>query len=264
MKSINCDIIQDLLPSYCDKVSSKGTNLLVEEHLSTCANCRRKFESLNKDLVLDTVDAKQKEIDFLKGYRKRKRLSVFFAITVVLIVMNIIFIFLGNVFPKYFTGRDYPIYNLDDVNVEYMYWVNESSNSLMFYLYSEKYKELGAFINQISIPSTGEEGIAIQLIGKNELRPLAKRKSYASGYENSIVIDDYIEKVWIEDSYGNKKEIWNRNTTVPSREEWAKWYVDSYVPQEVKNKYHLDYDTVMYGSYPVTGMWRHLYKPNLY
>lgn len=40
MKLIDCDIIQDLLPSYNDKISSKSTNDLVEEHLQKCENCR--------------------------------------------------------------------------------------------------------------------------------------------------------------------------------------------------------------------------------
>lgn len=269
MKSINCELIQDLLPSYCDKISSNATNLLVEEHLGSCANCRKKFESLTKDLNIETLGNQQDEIDFLKGYRKRKRMSIIFAVTVVLIIMNIIFILLGNIFPKYFTGRDYPIYDLDAINLEYIYCVDEPSNSLMFYLYSDKYKELDAYINQILNPSTGGSEIAIHLVGKRELRPLAKRNVYASGYENSVQVgkslsEPYgIDRILIEDAYGNKKEIWNKDTKVMSRDEWARWYVNSYVPQEVKDKYHLDYDTVMYKGHPVTGMWRHLYEPNL-
>ncbi len=55
MKSINCNVIQDLLPNYCDKISSKETNLLVEEHLVTCTNCREKLKSINKYLNIETI-----------------------------------------------------------------------------------------------------------------------------------------------------------------------------------------------------------------
>ena len=39
MKYLECYIIQDLLPSFSDKISSKATNKLVEEHLKQCENC---------------------------------------------------------------------------------------------------------------------------------------------------------------------------------------------------------------------------------
>ena len=40
MNEIDCDVIQDLLPSYSDKVSSNSTNKIVEEHLESCSKCR--------------------------------------------------------------------------------------------------------------------------------------------------------------------------------------------------------------------------------
>ncbi len=38
MRKVECDVIQDLLPSYIDKISTEATNALVEEHLQTCKN----------------------------------------------------------------------------------------------------------------------------------------------------------------------------------------------------------------------------------
>lgn len=37
---MNCDIIKDLLPLYCDGVCSEETSRAVEEHLTTCPVCR--------------------------------------------------------------------------------------------------------------------------------------------------------------------------------------------------------------------------------
>lgn len=260
MKLINCAIIQDLLPSYCDKVSSKETNSLVEEHLSECAKCREKFKTLNKDLNIETTYSQQDEIDFLKGYRRSKRRDTIFAITVVLIIVEIIFILFNSYIPNNFTGRDYPIDDINDVNLEYMYWESSSSNSLSIYLYSDKYKELKGYVGQI-INTTGGHEILIQLRAKRELRPFVGQHTYVSGFDEYVDTTD-IDRIWIESS-GNRKEIWNKNTKVPSKEEWARWYIDSYVPQKVKDEENMNYDTIMYRSYPGTGMWRHLYKPNL-
>ena len=35
-----CELIQDLFPSYIDKLTSDVTNQLVEEHVSDCADCK--------------------------------------------------------------------------------------------------------------------------------------------------------------------------------------------------------------------------------
>ena len=45
MKEISCNIIQDLLPNYIDKISSKETNELVEEHIQECNNCKNVLNS---------------------------------------------------------------------------------------------------------------------------------------------------------------------------------------------------------------------------
>lgn len=40
MEKMNCEIISDLLPLYCDDVCSPGSRRLVEEHLDGCEECR--------------------------------------------------------------------------------------------------------------------------------------------------------------------------------------------------------------------------------
>ena len=46
MKIVNCKVIQDLLPSYIDKISSQSTNMLIEEHLAErCRNNRSRREN---------------------------------------------------------------------------------------------------------------------------------------------------------------------------------------------------------------------------
>lgn len=43
-----CQIIQDLLPMYKDKLTSKNVSEFVEEHLNVCEDCREECEKLNK------------------------------------------------------------------------------------------------------------------------------------------------------------------------------------------------------------------------
>ena len=73
MKEINCEIIQDLLPSYSDKISSKSTNELVERHLQKCENCREVLLKMNKDIDIDILNSNDTKIDYLKGYKRNRK-----------------------------------------------------------------------------------------------------------------------------------------------------------------------------------------------
>ena len=55
-KKLSCEIVQDLLPSYCDGLTSEVTNRAVEEHLADCHYCRVKLESLKLELPLEVQE----------------------------------------------------------------------------------------------------------------------------------------------------------------------------------------------------------------
>ena len=39
----NCKIVQDLLPNYIERLTNDVTNQYIEEHISTCAECKEVF-----------------------------------------------------------------------------------------------------------------------------------------------------------------------------------------------------------------------------
>ncbi len=105
-----------------------------------------------------------------------------------------------------------------------------------------------------------------KIVAKNCIKPIFNKEISAisySGAELFFPIDNSIDKVCIEDKKGKLKEIWNKDTEVKSKEEWAHWYIDYYVPQEVKERYNLSYDVIMNKSHIPTMIWRHLYAVNL-
>lgn len=53
-KTYDCDIINDLLPSYLEHLTSAETNVLISEHLKECDICREMFEQMNCDLSFKT------------------------------------------------------------------------------------------------------------------------------------------------------------------------------------------------------------------
>ena len=68
MEKMNCDIIQDLIPSYVDGICSEASKNCVEEHIETCAECRE-MVVLCKNNALTGNQAEQK---VLEGFRKIK------------------------------------------------------------------------------------------------------------------------------------------------------------------------------------------------
>ncbi len=47
---LSCEVIKDLLPLYYDKVCSKESCSLVEEHLTQCPQCANELQKLKMDL----------------------------------------------------------------------------------------------------------------------------------------------------------------------------------------------------------------------
>ena len=41
---LRCEIVQDLLPSYVDGLTSDETNEAVKDHLADCVSCRDMYE----------------------------------------------------------------------------------------------------------------------------------------------------------------------------------------------------------------------------
>lgn len=54
MNKIACDVCLDLIPLVKDNVASEASKLLVQEHINTCKECKRLYDSFdNKEIVMD-------------------------------------------------------------------------------------------------------------------------------------------------------------------------------------------------------------------
>lgn len=91
----NCEIIQDLLPNYIEQLTSEKTNQQIEEHLYNCKECKKMFNDMRKEVELHTKKSDDREINFLKKYENKLKISRL----LLLIILVILFIFIIN------TGR---------------------------------------------------------------------------------------------------------------------------------------------------------------
>ena len=74
---LSCEVIKDLLPLYYDKVCSKESCSLIEEHLAKCPQCVNELQKLKMDLEKPSVP--EEEVKAMKrisaAWKKDKRVS---------------------------------------------------------------------------------------------------------------------------------------------------------------------------------------------
>ena len=73
--NLPCEVVQDLLPSYVDGLTSGKTNELVEEHVEECHECNSILKGMRVELVkpVEIKEEEKQEIDFLKKTREENK-----------------------------------------------------------------------------------------------------------------------------------------------------------------------------------------------
>lgn len=85
--NLTCEIVEDLMPSYIDSLTSEVTNKAIREHLSQCEKCKAKLDSMAEPYSEDKIEKEKKEIDFLKKNRRKNiRTKLISLLAVVLVV----------------------------------------------------------------------------------------------------------------------------------------------------------------------------------
>ena len=198
MKTVDCDIIKDLLPSYSDKILSDSSNKLVEEHLQKCKTCSEAFKNMNKDINTNSLFEQDEQIDYLKGYRNKKLKSVIFSIVLTILILLTVLISALNFF-------QYAKFYVDVNSLDIVYLGKEKYDgidTLNFQICDKKY-DLEFYQYEINENTNGKI-IYVKTVGKCPFGQTAR--CYCS-----IEIDETVERIYLEDKKGDLKEIWNKN-----------------------------------------------------
>lgn len=83
---IDCEIVQDLIPSYVDKVCSESSKQCVEEHIKDCKECRAYLEEC-LSVELSGAALEEKQLDGLRKVKKKIKLQNMFSYGVLLVVI---------------------------------------------------------------------------------------------------------------------------------------------------------------------------------
>jgi hypothetical protein len=88
MKTMSCDIIQDLLPSYVDGICSDATKECVKDHMLECDQCKKLVE-IYRDTEISDCSIEQKQIDGFKKFHRQLKLMNLFSIALVLLLTGL-------------------------------------------------------------------------------------------------------------------------------------------------------------------------------
>lgn len=95
----NCKIVQDLLPTYIENLTSTETNKYVEEHLKQCEECTKIFNNMKKEIELerDLPKRNKKEVKYIKKFNRKLNLLR----NILLVILLIVLIWVGCTFRKF-------------------------------------------------------------------------------------------------------------------------------------------------------------------
>lgn len=90
----DCKLVNDLLPSYCDDLTSWETNTFIRTHLNSCPNCSRLLEQMQKKQEPNQADIRRTEFKAaLAVYERNHKSRVLLLVIVCALLISLFFVF---------------------------------------------------------------------------------------------------------------------------------------------------------------------------
>ena len=90
----SCNLIRDLLPLYCDRICSKDSEEAVQEHISTCEECKNIYIGMQQSVSIDSARYEKQQIDSMQKVKKKikKQNTTFASIGIVVGISFVIIV----------------------------------------------------------------------------------------------------------------------------------------------------------------------------
>lgn len=90
----DCKLVTDLLPSYCDELTSLETNTFIRTHLNSCPNCSKLLAKMQKNQESKQADIRRAEFKAaLAVYERNHRTRVLLLVIACALLISLFFIF---------------------------------------------------------------------------------------------------------------------------------------------------------------------------
>ena len=160
--NLTCEVVEDLMPSYIDGLTSDVTNKAVREHLSQCGKCNAKLDNMAEPCGEDKIEEEKKEIDFLKKNRIKNIRTKLISVIAVILVVSFIICILPYTERGHFT-EDEVLYNLEVDSDKFIFTAIPTTN-----------EEVITYIR----PAIDKDGESLDInIGRRKASPFDNRES---------------------------------------------------------------------------------------
>ena len=72
----SCKIIEDLLPSYCDGLTSEESNAQIRAHVASCQSCQRLLKKMSAEPPREILDHREQFSRKLKEYERKHKVKI--------------------------------------------------------------------------------------------------------------------------------------------------------------------------------------------
>lgn len=86
----DCQIVQDLLPNYIEKLTKEETNMYIEEHLRECTECKKILENMQKELNINSSKRDKREVKYIKKFSNKMKALKFIILALIIIYIAIV------------------------------------------------------------------------------------------------------------------------------------------------------------------------------
>jgi len=81
---ISCDVIEDMLPLYIEKLTSKDTDNLIQDHITKCSRCYDTYSFLKTDLQFKSSNIQRNNKSSARLFRRiRNKLALLIAVLII-------------------------------------------------------------------------------------------------------------------------------------------------------------------------------------
>ncbi len=96
-----CSYVKDILPLYYEGMVSEETAEFVKEHLASCEECRKRFEELQSDSGIDTIQSKPEtdQAEPIKKFKRKQRTKKIWIICTAVLLTAAVLLFIPQILP---------------------------------------------------------------------------------------------------------------------------------------------------------------------
>lgn len=194
-KKTECEIVQDLLFSYTDRVLNNKSKELVEEHLAECKICQQKVKQIEEQTKQNQQEKSKKEIDYLKKIRRKAKIkNLLIALIVLLIPFVVLYLYrffvITFLISKYDTFLKQDNFYIQSVSVEpttdtiftTKLWYKDGKYKKITYQRQEGKQE--EVYNEIEYGTVGKN----QILLMNEKEKIGKKQNFPWKLEKKNLI----------------------------------------------------------------------------